>query len=58
MAKLSAATAGRFLLTTDGLNAYPDSVEYNFATRVDFAQLVKEFGAEGGDEQRRYALRA
>jgi len=55
MEKLSAATAGRFQLTTDGLNTYPDSVEYNFGTRVDYAQLVKEFGAEGGAEQRRYA---
>ena len=55
MEKLSAATAGRFQLTTDGLNTYPDSVEYNFGARVDFAQLVKEYGAEGGEEQRRYA---
>jgi transposase-like protein/IS1 family transposase len=55
MEKLSAATDGRFQLTTDGLNTYPDSVEYNFGARVDYAQLVKEFGAEGGDEQRRYA---
>jgi transposase-like protein/IS1 family transposase len=55
MEKLSTATDGRFQLTTDGLNTYPDSVEYNFGARVDYAQLVKEFGAEGGDEQRRYA---
>jgi transposase-like protein/IS1 family transposase len=56
MAKLSAATtADRFQLTTDGFNAYPDAVEYNFGAQVDYAQLVKEFGAEGGDEQRRYA---
>jgi transposase-like protein/IS1 family transposase len=55
MAKLAAATAGRFQLSTDGLNTYPDAVEYSFGTRVDYAQLVKEFGAEGGDEQRRYA---
>jgi transposase-like protein/IS1 family transposase len=56
MEKLSAATtADRFQLTSDGFNAYPDAVEYNFGARVDYAQLVKEFGAEGGDEQRRYA---
>ncbi len=42
-------------MTTDGLNTYPDSVEYSFGSRVDYAQLVKEFGAEGGEEQRRYA---
>lgn len=55
MEKLSAATADRFQLTTDGLNTYPDAVEYNLGARVDYAQLVKEFGAEGGEEQRRYA---
>jgi transposase-like protein/IS1 family transposase len=56
MEKLAAATgAGRFQLTTDGLNAYPDAVDYNLGARVDYAQLVKEFGAEGGEEQRRYA---
>jgi IS1 family transposase len=55
MEKLSAATGGRFQLSTDGLNTYPDAVEYNFGARVDYAMLVKEFGAEGGDEQRRYA---
>ncbi|HVR08213.1 MAG TPA: hypothetical protein VMW75_09215 [Thermoanaerobaculia bacterium] len=50
MEKLSAATAGRFQLTTDGFSAYPDDVEYNFGSRVDFAQLVKEFGSKGGEE--------
>jgi IS1 family transposase len=55
MEKLSAATAGKFQLTTDGFNAYPDAVEYNFGSRVDYAQLVKEFGQEGGEEARRYA---
>lgn len=56
MEKLAAATtAGRFQLTTDGLNVYPDAVEYNFGAQVDYAQLVKEFGQEGGEEQRRYA---
>jgi transposase-like protein/IS1 family transposase len=55
MAKLSAATTERFQLTTDGFNAYPDAVEYNFGARVDYAQLVKEFGSEGGEEARRYA---
>jgi transposase-like protein/IS1 family transposase len=55
MEKLSAATAGRFQLSTDGFNGYPNAVEYNFGSRVDYAQLVKEYGQEGGEEQRRYA---
>lgn len=53
--KLSHATAGRFQLSTDGFNAYPDAVEYNLGARVDYAQLVKEFAGAGGEEQRQYA---
>jgi IS1 family transposase len=55
MEKLSAATAGGFQLTTDGFSAYPDAVEFSFGTRADYAQLVKDFGGEGGEEARRYA---
>lgn len=55
MEKLSAATAGDFQLTTDGFNAYPNAVEYNLGGRVDYAQVVKEFAQEGGEEGRRYA---
>ena len=55
MEKLNAATAGGFQLTTDGFGAYPDAVEFSFGARVDYAQLVKNFGSEGGEEARRYA---
>jgi IS1 family transposase/transposase-like protein len=53
--KLATATAGSFQLSTDGFNAYPNAVEYAFGGRVDYAQAVKEFGNEGGEEGRRYA---
>jgi transposase-like protein/IS1 family transposase len=53
--KLSTATAGRFQLSTDGFNAYPNAVEYAFGGRVDYAQVVKQFGSEGPEEARRYA---
>src|SRR5437764_3290727 len=53
--KLSTATAGSFQLSTDGFNAYPNAVEYAFGARVDYAQVVKQFGSEGGEEARRYA---
>lgn len=53
--KLSTATAGDFQLTTDGFNGYPNAVEYAFGSRVDYAQTIKEFGNEGGEEFRRYA---
>jgi IS1 family transposase/transposase-like protein len=55
MEKLSHATAGRFQLSTDGFNAYPDAVEYHFGAQVDYAQLVKDFAGAGGEEQRQYA---
>ncbi|HXO22173.1 MAG TPA: hypothetical protein VOA87_19830 [Thermoanaerobaculia bacterium] len=54
MAKLSAATAGDFQLSTDGFNGYPGAVEYNLGARVDYAQVVKDFGNVSGEEARRY----
>src|SRR5436305_2594186 len=53
--KLSTATAGSFQLSTDAFNAYPDAVEYALGGRVDYGQVIKEFGNEGGEEGRRYA---
>lgn len=53
--KLGKATAGDFQLSTDGFNGYPGAVEYSLGARVDYAQVVKEFGNEGGEEGRRYA---
>ena len=41
--KLSAATSGRFQLTTDGLRAYTLNVPFVLGSRVDFAQLVKVY---------------
>jgi transposase-like protein/IS1 family transposase len=55
MEKLARATAGRFQLSTDGFSAYPASVEYSFGARVDYAQVVKDFGSVSGEEARRYA---
>ncbi len=37
---------GRIQLTTDGLRAYLQAVEDAFGTDVDYAQLVKMYGAE------------
>jgi IS1 family transposase len=52
--KLDRATAGRFQLTTDGWNAYPEAVSFHLGTRTDYATLVKEFGTET-QEERRYS---
>jgi IS1 family transposase len=37
---------GRIQLTTDGLRAYLQAVEDAFGTEIDYAQLVKLYGAE------------
>ncbi len=50
--KLESATSGRFQITTDGFNAYPDAVERSFGANVDFAQLVKVYAAPMDGEQR------
>jgi IS1 family transposase/transposase-like protein len=54
-AKLSAATAGDFQLSTDGFNAYPMAVEQHLGGRVDFAQIIKTFEGNGQDSERRYS---
>jgi hypothetical protein len=51
-AKLDGATDGRFQLTTDGFDAYPDAVETRFGAGVDYAQLIKTYGNDMSDERR------
>jgi IS1 family transposase len=50
--KLDRATQGRFQLTTDGMNAYPEAVAYSLGTRVDFAQLIKVYATNREGEQK------
>jgi IS1 family transposase len=49
---LSLRVRGRFQLTSDGHTAYPDSVERVFGREIDYASLVKVFGAPVEDESR------
>jgi transposase-like protein/IS1 family transposase len=55
MEKLGRATAGEFQLSTDGFNGYPNAVEFCLGARVDYAQVVKDFGSVTGEEARRYS---
>ncbi len=55
MARLARATDGRFQISTDGFDGYPNAVEEHLGARVDYGMLVKEFGNVGGKEGRRYA---
>lgn len=50
--KLAGATAGRFQLSTDGFNAYPEAVEAHLDGRVDYAQYVKVYGNDFTEERR------
>ncbi len=45
----------RVQLTTDGLRAYLDAVENAFEFRVDFAQLVKLYGADSSKGEKKYS---
>jgi len=46
---------GRPQITSDGLSAYPGAVEMAFGADVDFAQLIKIYGNEGTEAERRYS---
>jgi IS1 family transposase len=43
--QLDRATSGRFQLSTDGLGSYTLNVPFVFGSRVDFAQLIKNFAS-------------
>ena len=45
-------TKNRFQVSTDGFAAYPDAMAYSLGTRVDYAKLVKIYGAPEPDEHR------
>jgi IS1 family transposase len=46
---LSERVTGRFQLTTDGLRSYVPAVEEYFGADIDFAQLLKLYGTNGGE---------
>lgn len=57
--KLERATAGRFQLTTDGWESYPDAVSLSLGVRVDYARLIKTYHAahptQSPEGERRYS---
>jgi IS1 family transposase/transposase-like protein len=53
--KLNVATSGRFQLSTDGFAPYEHAVAWNLGQRVDYGQVVKIFGSQGKEEQRKYS---
>lgn len=45
-------TSNRLQMTTDGYGAYPEAVAYSLGTRVDYAQLIKQYAAPEADDHR------
>src|SRR5437870_3095110 len=55
MHDLASRLATRIQLTTDGLKVYVDAVEGAFGSEIDYAMLVKVYGAAHHEEARRYS---
>jgi hypothetical protein len=52
--KIEQATDGTFQITTDGFAPYFDAIHMSLGTRVDYAQLIKVYGATE-DADHRYS---
>jgi IS1 family transposase len=52
MGDLAGRLANRVQLTTDGNRVYLEAVEASFGSQVDYAMLVKLYGADAGDQTR------
>ena len=55
MSDLAGRLSHHVQLTTDGLRSYLMAVDDAFGSRVDYAQLVKLYGADPTEDQRRYS---
>jgi transposase-like protein/IS1 family transposase len=59
ISKLDHATTGFFQLTTDGFDSYPPAISLNLGERVDYAQVIKTYGAahpqQSPEGERRYS---
>ncbi len=56
IADLAGRLAGRVQLTTDGHKAYVPAIEDSFGSDIDYAMLVKLYGApQGRENERRYS---
>jgi IS1 family transposase len=52
---LAGRLADRVQLTTDGHKAYLEAVEQNFGVLIDYAKLVKLFGQDPQENEKRYS---
>jgi IS1 family transposase len=54
VADLGARLANRVQITTDGFRPYVGAIEETFGSNVDYAMLIKQYGADP-DEERRFS---
>ncbi|MBF0506097.1 MAG: IS1 family transposase [Nitrospirae bacterium] len=52
---LKSRLLNRIQLTTDGHKVYLDAVESAFGSTIDYAMLVKPYGSEGKEDEKRYS---
>jgi IS1 family transposase len=55
MLDVASRLSNRIQLTTDGHRVYADAVEEAFGSEVDYAMLVKMYGASGDNPEARYS---
>lgn len=55
MNKLASRLAKRVQLTTDGHRSYVEAIEGAFGNDIDYAMLVKVYGGQNEEDQRRYS---
>jgi IS1 family transposase len=55
LADVSSRMAGRVQISTDGLKAYEEAIERSFGGYADYGQIIKTYGHEGVEGQRRYS---
>lgn len=55
MRDLAGRISNRIQLTTDGHAAYLEAVEGTFGAEIDYAMLIKIYGANPAEEERRYS---
>jgi IS1 family transposase len=52
---VAARMAGRVQISTDGLKAYQEAIERSFGGNADYGQIIKTYGHESTEGQRRYS---
>lgn len=55
LADVAGRMAGRVQISTDGLKAYEAAIEMSFGGDADYGQIIKTYGHESTEGQRRYS---